>query len=58
MNTIESAETFIASAAGRAAAWLTAGSVLKPLAPRYASQTVFQASMSAGVNPWSTQLYS
>lgn len=51
-------ETFIASAAWRAAAWLTCRLGAEPLAPRYASQTVFQASMSAGVNPWSTQLFS
>ena len=34
------------------------GPGFKQLAPRYASQTVFQASMSAGTRPWSTQLCS
>ena len=56
MNTIESAETFIASAAGGGVVDGRLGA--RPLAPRYASQTVFQASMSAGVKPWSTQSYS
>ena len=34
------------------------GRRIKLFAPRYASQTVFQASMSAGTSPWSTQLCS